>query len=225
MDRTAAAQLVFEFLSVSGAVPPAADVIIGFGHFDPRVPRRCCDLFRAGVAPRILFTGGRGAGTGDIAGSEAEYFREEARRYAPGLPDSVFLLEAASTNTSENVVNSIQVLQSADPPLLIGESTGRMILVATPYRQRRVWLTCRRRMPGVALVNLPPLTTFGEDARVFSDHGQDLAGLLTGEVERIDRYAELGYIEKATIPAEVTDACLVIDGNGGRDNLQLSRFV
>jgi hypothetical protein len=69
-------------------------------------------------------------------------------------------------------------------------------------------------MPGVVLVNLPPLATFEEDAGLFRDHGQDLASLLPGEVERINRYAKLGYLEESAVPAEVTAACLVIDKTG-----------
>jgi hypothetical protein len=210
MDRNAAARRVFAFLDLSDDAPPEADLIIGFGHFDPRIPRRCCDVFNAGVAPRILFTGGRGAGTADIVVSEAEYFREEARRYAPSIPDSAFVLEATSTNTSENLLNSIQALESAEPPLRVGASLRRAILVATPYRQHRVWLTCRKLMPGVTLANLPPFSTYEGDAALFAGRGQDLEGLLPGEVERIVKYAEMGYVERATIPAEVAEACRVL---------------
>ena len=162
------------------------------------------------MAPRILFTGGRGAGTADVSGSEAEYLHEEARRYAPAIPDSAFVLEVTSTNTSENVLNSIQVLKSGEPPLRVGASLKRAILVTTPYRQRRVWLTCRKLMPGVELANLPPVGTYKGDAALFDGQGQDLEGLFAGEVERIVRYAEMGYVERATIPAEVAEACRVL---------------
>jgi len=215
VDRGEAARRVLAFLDLSDDAPPEADLIIGFGHFDPRIPRRCCDLFNTGLAPRILFTGGRGAGTADIVVSEAEYFREEARRYAPSIPDSAFVLEAASTNTSENVLNSIQVLKSADPPLRVGGSLRRAILVATPYRQRRVWLTCRKLMPGVELANLPPVGTYESDAALFDGRGQDLESLLPGEVERIVKYAEMRYVERATIPAEVAEACRVLRRSRG----------
>ncbi len=210
MDRGEAARRVFAFLDLLDDAPPEADLIIGFGHFDPRIPRRCCDLFYAGLASRILFTGGRGAGSADVLGSEAEYFREEARRYAPSIPDSALVLEATSTNTSENVLNSIQVLKAAEPPLRVGGSLRSAILVATPYRQRRVWLTCRKLMPGVEVANLPPVGTYEGDAALFDGQGQDLEGLMPGEVERIVKYAELGYVERATVPADVAEACRVL---------------
>jgi DUF218 domain len=205
--RKAAARLVFEFLSLSDNAPDAADLVIGFGHWDRRIPARCCALFEAGLAPRILFAGGRGAGTADIVGSEAEFFREEARRRSPGIPDSAFVLETQSTNTAENVRYAVDLLASARPPLRLGRELTRAILVATPYRQRRVWLTCRKLLPGVALFNLPPASEYEEDAALFRGEGQDLPAWLPGEVERLTKYADLGYIERSTVPVEIVEAC------------------
>jgi uncharacterized SAM-binding protein YcdF (DUF218 family) len=210
-DRAAAARLVFEFLDLSDDAPDAADLIIGFGHWDPRIPRRCCDLFDAGVAPRILFTGGRGAGTADLPGTEAAFFREEARRHAPGIPDSAFLLESQSTNTGENVRHAIDALAAARLPLG-GEGLRRVILVATPYRQRRVWLTCRKLLPDVAFFNLPPPTRYEQDVALFGAKGQDLTGYLAGEVERLGKYADLGYVERSPVPVDVVEACRRLAG-------------
>lgn len=187
--RTSAAHLLFEFLSPSDQAPDTADLIIGFGHWDARIPRRCCDLFDAGIAPRLLFTGGRGAGTADITGTEAEFFREQARYWAPHIPDSAFLLERQSTNTGENVQNAVALLASLHPPLRVGQGLTRLVIVATPYRQRRVWLTCRKLLPDVALFNLPPASEYEEDAALFRTKGQDLSAWLPGEVERLTRYA------------------------------------
>ncbi len=65
-------------------------------------------------------------------------------------------------------------------------------------------------MPGVELANLPPVSTYEGDAALFDGRGQDLEGLMPGEVERIVKYAEMGYVERATIPADVAEACRVL---------------
>jgi hypothetical protein len=213
MRHARSARLVFGFLSVSDPLPPDADLVIGFGHFDQRVAEACCDAWRAlvpghsGSPLRILFAGGRGAGTADIRGSEAAYFADVARRHSRDIPASAFLLDTTSTNTSENVLNALEVLRAADPPLAPGAGLCRVVLVATPYRQRRVWLTCRKRLPGVQFFNRPPVSTFEEDAALFARKGQDLATLLPGEVERLTKYADLGYLERSVVPAEVAGAC------------------
>jgi uncharacterized SAM-binding protein YcdF (DUF218 family) len=213
MRDAQAARLVFDFLSVRAALPPDADLIVGFGHFDRRVPHTCCDAWRTlagghrGRPLHVLFAGGRGAGTADVEGSEAAFFRRAAREYAPDIPSSAFLLETNSTNTSENLVNALDVLAAAEPSLRPGAGLRRVVLVATPYRQRRVWLTCLRRLPGVELFNHPPRSSYDEDVAVFQAKGQDLADLLPGEVERITQYADLGYLERSEVPAEVADAC------------------
>ena len=74
------AKTCFEYLYVCDASLEPADLIIGFGHFDPKIPRRCCELYVQGYAPRILYTGGIGAGSADIGMAEAIYFREESGR-------------------------------------------------------------------------------------------------------------------------------------------------
>jgi uncharacterized SAM-binding protein YcdF (DUF218 family) len=209
--KAAAARLVFDYLRVSDDEPASADLIVGFGHWDPRIPARCCALYERGLAPRIVFAGGRGAGTADIAGSEAEFFREEARRRAPGIPDTAFVLETTSTNTGENVRNALAALASAQPPIRLHAGLGRVVLVATPYRQRRVWLTCRKLLPAVALFNLPPRATYDEDAVLFEAKGERLASWLPGEVERLTRYADLGFIERTAVPTEILEACRMIE--------------
>jgi uncharacterized SAM-binding protein YcdF (DUF218 family) len=213
MQDAHAARLVFDFLSVRDPLPSDADLVVGFGHFDRRVPQACCDAWRTladghqGPPLRILFAGGRGAGTADIEGSEADFFLRAAREYAPEIPPSAFLLETTSTNTSENVLNALEVLEAAEPALRLGAGLRRVVLVATPYRQRRVWLTCRKRLPGVLLVNSPPASGYAGDLVVFRAKGQDLAAFLPGEVERITTYADLGYLERSEVPAAVAAAC------------------
>lgn len=194
------AEAVWSYLSPSD--PPApADFIVGFGHFDLRIAAHCAALHRQGLAPTVVFTGGVGSGSQGLTMSEAEHFRDEALRL--GVPPEAIVLETASTNTPENVKMSVEVL--ADQGYEDVEE-GRFILVATPYRQRRVQLTCWKLLPRATLIDSVPESTYRQDLDVFSLVGESLDGLLVGEVERIKKYGQQGDIESTCVPAEVDRA-------------------
>lgn len=55
-----------------------ADLIMGFGVYDTRVPEHCAELYSEGLAPFILFSGGHGRGSGPLSEPEALFFRERA---------------------------------------------------------------------------------------------------------------------------------------------------
>jgi uncharacterized SAM-binding protein YcdF (DUF218 family) len=195
-----AARLLYRYLAMRTQPLSGADLVMGFGHFDPKVPRRCGELWRRGLVPRILFTGGVGAGSANLEQPEAIYFRRLLRERYPEIPDEDVLVEPDSTHTGENVTFSIDLLRRFDHGL------SRVILVANAYRQRRVWLTCRHHLPDVHFENAPPLTSFDQERDMFAAAGEDFIGLLVGEVDRIRRYGALGYIAPCDLPHRVLAA-------------------
>jgi hypothetical protein len=210
--RLTAARTVYEYLAVRDPLPERADCVIGFGHFDPAIAARCCELYLAGQAGLVAFTGGNGAGSADLDCPEAEFFRRTARERFPSLPDAAFVLETRSTNTGENVAMLAEVLAARAPALRFGAEMRSAVLVASPYRQRRVWLTCRLRLPGVRLHNAPPESTLEGQQALFASKGQDLLELLVGEVDRLVRYSPAGFIAQETVPESVLDARRVLRG-------------
>ena len=177
-------------------------MIVGFGHFDQRIARRCGELWREGVAPRVLFTGGVGAGSAGLTEPEAQVFAATLRRGLPEFPEDALLLESASTNTGENVRRSVVLAKAAH------WSLGTAALVASPYRQRRVALTWRQQGPGAGstFFNAPPTTTLREEIALFAAQGEDLIAHLPGEVDRLTAYAERGWIPPEPIPLDVAEA-------------------
>ena len=214
----ASAETLFRYLAVRDPEPEPADLAVGFGHFDPKIPVRCCELYRRGYARRLLLTGGVGARTADLAVPEAVYFRDEIRRLCPEIPADRIFIESASTHTGENVVRSIQLLRKVSPAYNLDRGMSRAILIANAYRQRRVGLTWRHHLPHVKAFNAPPRTTFEREWRMFADRGIDFFDLLVGEVDRIIRYGERGYFERVQVPAAVMQArdrlCDLGYGNG-----------
>lgn len=195
------AERVFDYLNErSSQAPAGCDAIIGFGHFDQRIARHCAELWRAGVAPRIVFTGGVGAGSADLDQPEAEAFAATLLRLVPEFPSDALVLETESTNTGENIRFLRVKTQAAHWPLRV------VALVASPYRMRRVALTWRQQGPGGAFFCAPPPTTFAEERQLFREKGEDLVAMLPGEVDRLTTYAERGWIAPEPIPLAIAEA-------------------
>jgi uncharacterized SAM-binding protein YcdF (DUF218 family) len=191
-----ATQALYDYLAPADR-PAPADLIIGFGHFDLRIPVYCARLYREGLAPKVLFTGSIGSGTADLPAAEAVVFRQCA--VAAGVPPEDLFIEPNSTNTGENIAFSMAMLAALEPPFTF----SRALLVANPYRQRRVWLTCRKRLPQVTVLNTPVPSALPEEEALFRAKGEEYAALLLGEVGRIIRYGSLGWIEQDVLPEAV----------------------
>ncbi len=92
-----------------------ADVIVVLGakaYADgtPSVPladrvRTACDLYRAGLAPRLIFSGG----PGDGAVTEPESMRRMA--LGLGVPDEAIILDEAGLNTQATIENTIPIFE------------------------------------------------------------------------------------------------------------------
>jgi hypothetical protein len=203
-----AAEQVFEYLYLRDAPAERAGLIIGFGHFDMKIPRRCGELWRRYKVPGLL-TGGRGGGTADLARPEADAFRDELKAFCPEIPDSDILVENRSTNTTENILFSIDLLKDRFGLSFLGEKTP-IVIVASPYRQRRVFLTCLRNLASGSFINVPPVSSFGEETALFASKGLDLPSLLTAEVERLVNYPERGYIIRQEVPRKIIDLCATL---------------
>jgi hypothetical protein len=204
--------VLFEYLYMRDAFAGKADIIIGFGHFDEKIPAQCAQLFLAGKSKKILFTGGRGSGTADLQASEASFFLELVKKKYPALLQDSVILEEKSTNTAENLRFSERVLNDLSVPLVFGKNLCSALIVANAYRQRRVWLTCTNLFPSVEFSNSPPKTTYDEEKALFDRKGLDYVRCLTGEIERIVRYGKRGYITRVSIPGPVSHAYCSLTG-------------
>lgn len=115
-----------------------ADAILVFSG-DPDYERTLegAHLYHLGYAHYLVFSG-RG-GPGDSAQSMAAVARLH------GVPDQAILLEGRAVSTYQNV------LFVRD--LLAGHHVRTLILVTSPYHQRRAYLVARHVLPHVVLIN------------------------------------------------------------------------
>jgi uncharacterized SAM-binding protein YcdF (DUF218 family) len=117
--------------------PAEAIVVLGAAQYDGRpspVLRARVDhaiqLWRRGLAPRLIVTGG--SGMGDTT-TEAAVERRYA--IAHGVPASAILQEPESRSTSESLRNVAAML---------GENSREVILVSDPFHMLRLSILARR---------------------------------------------------------------------------------
>ncbi len=174
------------------------DLILALGSNDIRVAAHAADLWLAGLAPRLMMSGGSGKLTEKIFDRpEAILFAEIARER--GVPEEALLIEPDSTNTGENIIFSRRRLEE------VGLLPRRIILVQKPYMERRAYATFRKFWPEIdPLVSSPPIS--------FADYPtpqlpRDLViNLMIGDLQRIRHYPARGFQIPQDIPDNVWGA-------------------
>ena len=94
-----------------------------------RVADRAAQLYKEGLAPRILFSGGRGNFTEGWDEAEATVFARRAVEL--GVAREAVMVETESSNTGENIRNSYKLLKNLD------RVPSKLILVQKPFMERR----------------------------------------------------------------------------------------
>lgn len=199
------AKIIFDYLYVKQP-PQKADAVMGFGHFDLKIPRRCAELYIKKYATKILFTGGVGAGSADFKYPEAIEFKNLVLKEFPQIPENDIITEPDSTNTGENLRFMQKVLTELNPEFTLENGIKKVLKVSNAYRQRRAYLTCKKEFPQVEFINTPAETTFYREVELYKSKGQDLLRHLSGEMERMLIYPAFNYIVADKIPEEVLQA-------------------
>ena len=162
------------------APPQKADVIAVFaggvgesgeagGGYQERI-KHAVDLYRAGFAPRIIFSSGF-----VFAFREAELMK--ALAVANGVPERAIVLEERAANTRENVQFVTRLMTT--------EGWQSALLVSSPYHMRRAVLAWHAADPSTSVVPSPvPQSQFYAHAR-----GASLAQIRG----IIQEYAALAY--------------------------------
>src|SRR3989338_926010 len=95
------AQIIWDYHQVHHQLAKT-DAILVLGSHDTRVADRGIELFQAGWAPLLVFSGGLGNFTKGVwQETEADRFADLARK--AGVSDEKIWIENRSTNTGENI--------------------------------------------------------------------------------------------------------------------------
>ncbi|HEY7311353.1 MAG TPA: YdcF family protein [Gemmataceae bacterium] len=131
--------------------PGRSDLAMVFGSHEPTLAveraRHAASLYRSGLTPRLLFTGGP-TGNGSLVEAEAM----AAVAAEDGVPPEAMLLEVESRTTVENFTFSVALLRK----LCLLDSLRVLHLVSCPWHMRRVGLHARTAFgPAVRLLASP----------------------------------------------------------------------
>lgn len=176
-----------------------ADAILVLCSHDLVVAERGAELFLEGWAGLLIFSGGLGTITKELwSVPEAEQFAEIAIRM--GVPRERMLIENRSTNTGENILLTKKLLAEK------GIDPDKFILVQKPYMERRSYATFRKLWPEKEVLVTSPQVPFDEYLDKYSNRefsGDDVIGIMVGDLQRIKLYPQKGFQIRQEIPDDV----------------------
>lgn len=175
-----------------------ADAILILGSSDLRKAEYAAELYHAGWAPLLIFSGGEGRTTTGLWGmSEAEKFASVAME--KGVPEEAILLETKSTNTGENIVFTRQLLEEK------GIELKKIIVTQKPYMERRTYATFMKQWPGMDFIVTSPKISF-ENYPSEGRSMEHIINMMVGDLQRIREYPAKGYQIEQDIPENVWQA-------------------
>lgn len=119
--------------------PQPSDLLFVFGARTLSRPQKAAELYAAGFAETIIVSGGGPIYGDGRDGSEASDYRDHLIML--GTPRNAVLTEDASITIPDNVRRTLNMLDD------IGRKYESMILVNSPYAQRRGWCIFRKYLP------------------------------------------------------------------------------
>ena len=175
-----------------------ADCILVLGSHDTRVAVRGAEIYLAGWAPLLIFSGGLGRLTDGVwQETEADKFCRIALQM--GVPKNALLVENKSTNTGENILFTQQLLQQKK----LWPQT--FIVVQKPYMERRSFATFKKLWPEKDLSVTSPQISF-EDYPTVDMPMEKVIHIMVGDLQRIKLYAERNFQIAQDIPVTVWHA-------------------
>ncbi|MFD4480373.1 YdcF family protein [Streptomyces sp. NPDC058471] len=204
-EQRNAAKLIWDFHQMHHEARPT-DVAIGLGSHDLGVAAFAAELYRVGLFPTLVFTGGNSPTTADrFPRGEAVHFREHALEL--GVPASAILLEPNAGNTGENISLSRATLADA------GISPKSVMLVSKPYMERRSFATARKMWPEVDVVCASEPLEFDDYIKSIGDE-KLVVDMLVGDLQRVIEYPALGFAIEQDVPEDVHAAYLSLINDG-----------
>lgn len=189
------AELIWNYLNVREEVSPADCILVLCSH-DIRIAHYAADLFLAGKAKTLIFSGGSNSFTRNIyQKSEAEAFAEVAIKKV--VPAHKIIVESKSTNTAENFQFTKSLLQT------LNLEFQSYILVQIPNMLRRVRATGQKYLPNFQVTSHP--IRFSEGVHEHLTEEMFLHEI-AGDLQRLQVYPKLGFHHSIDIPDEIMDA-------------------
>ncbi len=144
-------------------------------------------LYKTGLVPKIIVSGGVNKVSGII---EGDLMAADLARLA--VPREDILVENKSTNTLENVLFSLPIIEES----LGLDNVKTIVAVVKNFHARRALMTLRKNLPARVVLKsasyVPlPLFNFTKDDWFLSEVGREK---VLGEMEKIKKYLANGSI-------------------------------
>ncbi|MFJ4644339.1 YdcF family protein [Streptomyces bobili] len=193
-DHWQQAKLIWDYHQMHHETQPT-DAAIGLGSHDLGVAAFSAELYRAGLFPHLVFTGGNSPTTAKVfPRGEAVHFREHAIEL--GVPASAILLEPNAGNTGQNITLSRAVLTAA------GITPKTVLLVSKPYMERRSFATAHKLWPEVEIICASEPLEFDDYLKSIGDEKLVL-DMLVGDLQRVIEYPKLGFAVAQDVSEDV----------------------
>lgn len=164
----------------------SGDIALVFGTWNSWRPslERAVELYKNKLVPKIIVSGGINNETGII---EGDFMAKEL--VTMGVPVEDILIENKATNTLENVVFSMLIIER-----ILGLNNIKVITaVVKNFHSRRALMTLRRNIPnGIILKSaeyVSPFFNFTKNDWFQSDSGREK---VFEEIEKIKKYLAKG---------------------------------
>jgi uncharacterized SAM-binding protein YcdF (DUF218 family) len=196
----AAVETLWDYHRLGHVLEPA-EIILVFGSSDLRVAAHAAELWHAGYAPRILFSGGRGRMTQGWTDTEAAAMARVAQ--GAGVPGNCVILEEKASNTGENIRFSRALLEA------LGLLPSTAIVVQKPYMERRTHAALEVQWPELVCIANSPAIGFSDycSAELPADL---VIAAVTGDFQRILDYPALGFASEQPVTSEAMAAYEVL---------------
>ena len=166
--------------------PQKADLAIVFGTRHKEAIEKVYKLYKEGLIPKILVSGGT-----NVITEENEAHKMRDLLISKGVLKRDIILEDQSTNTLENVLFSKNIIKEK-----IGfNNLNSIIAVTKHYHSRRALMTIKKHFPKNIIITPVAYKIYGftRDDWFKSEIGKEK---VLGEYERIKKYIKKGDIEE-----------------------------
>ncbi|MCX5357217.1 YdcF family protein [Streptomyces sp. NBC_00124] len=191
------ATLIWNYHQMGHELRPCS-AAIGLGSHDLGVASAAVDLYRAGLFPVVVFSGGNSPTTrARFPRGEAVHYREHA--LGLGVPDAAILVEPRAANTGQNITFSRELLAQASVQV------DSLLLISKPYMERRSYATCRKLWPEAEVVCASEPLELDDYIKSIGDE-KLVVDMLVGDLQRVIEYPKLGFAVEQDVPGDVYDA-------------------
>ncbi|QIB44570.1 YdcF family protein [Streptomyces aureoverticillatus] len=188
------AELIWDYHQM-GHDPRPCSAAIGLGSHDLGVATTAADLYRAGLFPTLVFSGGNSPTTrARFPRGEAVHYREHA--LSLGVPDEAILVEPNAGNTGQNITLSRDLLQRT------GIEVDSLMLISKPYMERRSYATCRKLWPEAEVICASEPLELDDYIKSIGDE-KLVVDMLVGDLQRVIEYPALGFAITQDVPQDV----------------------